>query len=249
MKTLANFRDIGHVLTNDNRTVVSGQFLRSGEVVSLSNEDKETLAKTYGVKWIVDFRSEDEVSEKPDDDIQGARYVSIDILGDVGNQGSSMADFIATDYNPETMMLTIYEELVTSKSAQKGYSEFLNLIMDYPNEPVLFHCFAGKDRTGFGAALILASLDVPMDTIVHDYLATNESRKEVNKELLKEMASQGVSTGKLEDMNTMLTVNDMYLKHAFDTIDKEYGSFESYVTNILGMKHTFFEDMKARYTY
>lgn len=248
MDTLVNFRDLGGIVTLDNKKVVNHQFLRSGEIVQISAEDKKELVKIYSLKKIVDFRGDTEVSQSPDDTISGVSYEHIDILGQTANQGAGLEELLNPKYNPQQAMMTIYEELVLSKDAQKGYSKFLSDFLTKPNEATLFHCFAGKDRTGFAAALILSSLNVSKEAIDEDYLKTNDSRKAANDAILNELKEKGASTKQLANMLVMLTVNKDYLDYAFELINQHFGSVENYFTDILKLPTTFSKDMQTLYT-
>lgn len=248
MDTLVNFRDLGNIVTLDNKKVVSHQFLRSGEIVNISEKDKETLTKIYGLKKIIDFRGDTEASQSPDDTLVGVIYEHIDILGESANQGASLEELLSPKYDPKKAMMTIYEELVLSENAQKGYSKFLSDFINQPNETTLFHCFAGKDRTGFGAALILHSLNVSRKAIEEDYLKTNESRKPANQAILAEMKEKGASEKQMSNMLIMLNVDKAYLDYAFELIETHYNSVENYFTTVLNLPETFSEDMKKLYT-
>src|SRR5258708_7219621 len=86
--------------------------------------------------------------------------------------------------------------------------------------PLLFHCTAGKDRTGFGAALLLAALGVPEDSIRADYMATNRLWRG-DPELAASLPPAVAAT--------LLTVNPAFLTAAFDAIDAAHGSLAAYL--------------------
>ena len=248
MNTLVNFRDLGDIKTLDNKTVINHQFLRSGEVVNISKEDKESLITTYQLKKIVDFRGDKEVSESPDDTLEGVLYEHLDILGESANQGASLEELLSPKYDPKQAMMKIYEELVLSETAQKSYSKFLSDFINQPKQSTLFHCYAGKDRTGFGAALILSSLNVSKEEIFIDYLKTNESRKPTNQKIFDEMKEKGATTQQLDNMEVMLTVDKDYLQYSFDLIDEHFGSLDNYFEQILHLPKDFAEKMQQLYT-
>ncbi|WP_326717626.1 tyrosine-protein phosphatase [Vagococcus jeotgali] len=249
IKTIVNFRDLGGITTNDGTKVVHHQFLRSDEVVDVSEADKKALVDTYKLKVIVDFRSQSEVEQAKDDDIPGVKYEYIDILADVTGKGASMDALLNPEAGAVESMMKIYEELVMSESAQKGYSEFLKAFIDHPNETTLFHCYAGKDRTGVAAALILSSLNVSRKNIMEDYLKTNELRKGANEKLLKELKEKGLPEAQIKQASIMLDVDRKYLEHAFSTIEKHYGSVSNYFVKALKLNHGFEEQMQKLYTY
>ncbi|MEF8764531.1 tyrosine-protein phosphatase, partial [Stenotrophomonas sp. A3_2] len=105
------------------------------------------------------------------------------------------------------------------------------------NLPLLFHCSAGKDRTGFGAALLLTALGVPWEHVVADYLATNALwRREIarNFEL-----PEGVK-------EALLSANALLLESAFAAISRNYGGTEAYLEQALGLDRAARAALRAR---
>jgi protein-tyrosine phosphatase len=106
---------------------------------------------------------------------------------------------------------------------QSEYKAFFQLLMDEKNTPLLFHCSAGKDRTGFGAALFLASLGVDKETIIQDYL--------LSKKYIEEKYSGFVAKNPV--LEPLMTVKREYIEAALDLIDKEYGGMGNYLSHYL----------------
>lgn len=248
MKSLVNFRDIGNIPTVDGRTVKSGFFLRSGEVVNVENTVIDCLLNEYRLRTIVDLRGKKETTERPDDKIVGVDYVNIDILKDVKGQGASFEELLQGSHSADKGMFDLYEELILTKGAKKGYQQFLEMIVSNPENPILFHCFAGKDRTGLAAALILGSLGVSKDLIFKDYLLTNELRKPANQQIIDQLKTQGLTDDQLQEVLVMMNVDQRYLDHSFKIIDQEFGGFEKYIVDELNMSASFFDEMKNAYT-
>lgn len=237
MKTLVNFRDIGGYKGADGREIKYKKLLRSGEVRKLSDEDKITLLNEYKLKKIIDFRSDNEVKNAPDDKINGVEYKQIDILGELAGNTSSSEDMSknATIKTASEIMKEIYVNLVVNKNSQKSYIDFLNIVKNLEDGSLLFHCFAGKDRTGFGALIIMKILGVKDDDIFEDYLKTNEQRTEANKIIVDELAKTGASKEEIETMEQLMKVDISYLEEAYNAIYKNYSSFDGYLTNILNV--------------
>lgn len=248
METLINFRDLGGIKTIDGTIVKHHQFLRSGQLSNLSDEDKKKLANVYKLKKIYDFRSDKEVSQSLDDVIEGAEYKHLDILGDGVSQGAGVEDLLNPKYSPNDSMINIYSQLVLSEVAQNNYSRFLKSFIDKPHKCTLFHCYAGKDRTGFGAALILSSLNVSRKNIFVDYLKTNELRKTANEVIIKELEKKGASEQELDQIRIMLTVKKEYLEHSFDIVEQNFGSVSEYFTDVLRLPQDFEKKMQVLYT-
>ena len=112
----------------------------------------------------------------------------------------------------------------TSDEGRERYRELFRLLQETDDAAILFHCSAGKDRTGMGAALILYALGVPEQTVMEDYLASN-----------------GYLAGKYSryaerfpQLKGMLEVKPNYLSAGIDSIRTAYGSVETYLREELG---------------
>jgi len=111
------------------------------------------------------------------------------------------------------------------------YKIFIHKIADNNNLPLLFHCTAGKDRTGLGAAIILLALGVPKETVMQDYLLTNTyTRGEVEKNVVAHAAHWKVP---IKAMQTVAMVEERFLMEALNTINKDYGSMDNYLREAL----------------
>ena len=152
-----NFRELGGYETNSGKKIKMHKLLRTGNLADLSPFDKQFLTD-YGVKYDVDFRSKEEVERQPDRVPDGVEYIydpvfsedltnSSKSINDLNTQASDDADF---GFNH---MHYAYEDMIESESAQKAYRKFFDVLLknDVEGESVIFHCTAGKDRTGFGA--------------------------------------------------------------------------------------------------
>ncbi|MBQ5658563.1 MAG: tyrosine-protein phosphatase, partial [Peptococcaceae bacterium] len=116
------------------------------------------------------------------------------------------------------------------------YREVMNVVMDPAQVPFVQHCTSGKDRVGAGSATILMALGVPRETIIEDYLLSNENQISANK------LSSGAVTGGMEitpemmKMFAVLTkVHKEYLEAFFATIDAKFGGTEGYLKQGLGL--------------
>lgn len=232
MDSLVNFRDIGGFVGKNGKRVALKRLLRSGEVVGLSDEDKRTLVADYKLADIVDFRGDVEVRERPDDVFDDISYHHIDILKDLLNDDAGKSGLTQID-DPKLHMKQLYAEMVELSSAKKGYHDFFKKLLETKDGSTLFHCYAGKDRTGLGAALILSILGVSQEDIFTDYLKTNGQRKEANDAIVNEYRKEGYSDKELDSIEEKLYVRKDYLEEAFRVINENYGSVERYVTDAL----------------
>jgi protein tyrosine/serine phosphatase len=111
------------------------------------------------------------------------------------------------------------------------YKQFFQTLKNEANFPLLFHCSAGKDRTGFAAALLLSLLGVDREIVINDYMISAKNVREKYApyvELIKQR------TGGRGDIEPLVTVKREYIEAAFTRIDDEWGGIENYLTNKMG---------------
>lgn len=237
---LVNFRDIGGIKTNDGHLVKTKRLLRSGEIVNVDQKSKEELVSDYQLKQVIDLRSQAEVSERPDDPILGVDNINIEVMKGAKTNGVTLHDLARigkVDY-VENHMLSVYEELVLDPIAQKSYGQFLDLLLKNQTGSTLFHCFAGKDRTGVAAALILWLLDVDDDDVMKDYLKTNVDRKAANDIIIGEYQKFGYEREALDALEISLYVKEEYLKKVSELVHDNYGNIFDYAEKALDFNYS-----------
>lgn len=244
-QNITNWRSLGGLVSANGKTVKDGLLFRCGQLFDLTAEQKETVQNKYHIKKLIDFRGEDERKEYPDYLWPGVDYIVLNVLADADTNQASVDEIISANNQVVQDMLTTYEELALLSSVRKGYHRFLMSLVNKP-VPVAFHCFAGKDRTGVAAALILKTLDVSDDQIFADYLKTNTARKEANEEILAYLKDK-LTKEQLQNVAIALTVKREYLEKYFEAINKHYGDFESYLTKGLMLPANFKKRMQEIY--
>ncbi|GFH41600.1 aldo/keto reductase [Lactococcus hodotermopsidis] len=247
MKTLVNFRDLGAYQTVDGRKIKPAKLLRSGQPVGLAENDKEKLVQDYQLRQIIDFRSSSEIAKKPVDSMNQVNYHNIDLMKDVETGNSSLGDLMrnGTVDEVDEAMLTVYGELVMNESAQKGYADFLAKIVAQETGAVLFHCFAGKDRTGVGSALVLSLLGVSYDDMMRDYLLTNVLRQADNAKMVAEAKAEGKNAEQLRALERIMSVDEMYIKETFTKIRDNFGTVQEFASQALDFNLNRQNDLKA----
>jgi Protein tyrosine/serine phosphatase len=218
-----NFRDLGGYKTVSGKTVKWGKVFRSEEMSSLTPSDLDYL-NNIPLRTVVDFRSEEEIYESPDK-IPASVTDCYELTINPGRH-SSMTDIsMLTTENGEGFMKEIYCSFVTEKAIIDRYKFFFLLLQKESKMPLLFHCTAGKDRTGMGAALFLASLGVDEETIFEDYILSNKQLEDKYKSIIE----------RIPQLIALLEVRPQYLQAGFDQIKKDHTSIENYILNILGV--------------
>jgi protein-tyrosine phosphatase len=168
--SLFNARDLGGKPTTDGAVTRTRSLVRADDLAQLSPEGLEALAD-YGIETVLDLRWPEEIAAAPSPVPQllpGVRYLSVSLLAD------SPADWIARGgiCAKERWKCTVLERL------QPQVRETLAAIAAAAPGPLLFHCVAGKDRTGVIAALLLALADVAPAAIAADYAASAENLRD-----------------------------------------------------------------------
>ncbi|KRL00565.1 tyrosine-protein phosphatase [Liquorilactobacillus capillatus] len=240
---ITNFRDIGGYQTADGH-LKSGIFFRSGELYNLKPQNITFLNDTLHLKKIYDFRRPEEINSRPDTSIDKILYENINLLSSPRKANPSLKNMVIAT-NIEEHMLSVYSELVLSPASQKGYHQFLVEILNN-TDPIVFHCFAGKDRTGFAAALLLKIAGASDADIFEDYLLTNQARKKENAQILARF-QQKLPPEKLTALDISLNVKAAYLAHAFTLIKQRYGSFDTYLEKGLQLPSSYISQFRNLY--
>jgi protein-tyrosine phosphatase len=211
-----NARDLGGYASADGNHVKWGMIFRTGDLKELTDTDLNYLNQIQ-IKTIIDFRDSSEVASAPDKvpvSVVNQFYLPI--------QPGNVVDL--NEITPEVaphILVDVNKMLVSD--FQPEYKAFFQLLMNENNAPLLFHCSAGKDRTGFASALFLASLGVDTETIIQDYL--------LSKKYVEEKYSDFVVENPV--FEPLMTVKREYIEAALDLIDKEYGGMGNYLTHNL----------------
>ncbi|MEV4257780.1 tyrosine-protein phosphatase [Spirillospora sp. NPDC049652] len=222
-----NLRDVGGYRTADGHWVRMGVFYRSNKLSDLDAADQATLAADK-IRLVVDLRNLQERLDAPDKLPTGASYKVADLIdvtkGLPTGDGLTLALLLAL---PKLLSSTKdaeqnlgYRLMVNAPSARAAYRDLLTSLAAQPDS-ALFHCTAGKDRTGWGAAVLLTILGVDRATIYNDYLASNTY-----------YGSDSVRAN--------------WLDAAFAEVDRSFGSFDNYVRQGLGVSDATIASLKTR---
>ena len=248
MESITNFRDLGGLKNRHGQTIIPKKLLRSGELSRVSLHDQERLLNEYHLETIVDLRSLDEVSERPDKVFNNADYVHIDIFKSIHDEGAGLEDFIkiGSAKRARAYMYDIYYTMTINPGAQAGFTKMIETALSVSEKnSFLFHCFAGKDRTGISAALLLEILNIPKETIYQDYLATNQLRVQENQEILQLAKDNGATQKITEALQIALNVETEFLDTFYQTVTKEFGNIDAYLTNVLHISPRMQQDLRT----
>lgn len=217
-----NFRDLGGYAGHGGRPLRWRRLFRSDHLGALTEQDLQVLGELQVLR-VCDFRG---ASERMSAAclIAGAQVHSLPIEPTVVQRLSSMLEAGHKPGESEVvaLMQQTYRDFVRHNTPRFA-ALFGHLLAS--DAPLVFHCTAGKDRTGFAAALILHALGVPREVILHDYLLTNE--------LLK--PGRGNHTVPPEIAAVLFRVQEPFLAAALQAVEEDHGSLDHYLASSLGM--------------
>jgi protein-tyrosine phosphatase len=231
----SNFRDLGGYPARNGRTVRWRHIFRSNHLGHLTDDDV-AVVRGLGVKSAFDFRGSEEreaaLCVMPEVSVHSlpVEPTVVAALRAIAAAGTP----ISTDHAVEVMRGS-YRSYVQDNTP-RFRRLFAHLLED--SAPLVIHCTAGKDRTGFACALILHTLGVSQDLIAEDYLLTNRyyRRDPANGSDLPE-----------DVKNVLGTVQASFLGAAFEAIDADYGGLDSYLRDGLGLGNPERAALEARY--
>lgn len=222
----------------------SGMVTRHGVVfrsARLGETNTDALVQ-LGVRTVIDLRSGTERLHQPSAVPEGVRIVVADVLatrpGDIAAEfAQALADpeYAAkalSDGSAEQHMLKTYRFFVLDDAARAAYRTLVETIADPANRPVLFHCTAGKDRTGWAAALLLWLAGTAVRDIETDYLAVNPAVDELFASVYALAERHGLAR---EHLKPVLQVRASYLGEALRTVTEHFETVEKYLTRGLGI--------------
>jgi protein-tyrosine phosphatase len=213
----SNFRDLGGYIALDGRPVRWRTLFRSDHLATLTPEDQAALAR-LGLVRAYDFRGVKERAAVPYE-LAGIASHSLPIEPTVVQR---MKDLLETGHR-----LTAQETVALMQETYRAFvsdngPRFADLFTDLLDNdaPLVFHCTAGKDRTGFAAAMILLALGVPRPVVMQDYLLTNE---------LLRMDSAPAYGVPMEVMQVLWRVQADFLDAALHAVDADHGGVDAYL--------------------
>lgn len=247
MDGLVNFRDLGGYLTEDGRRTRWGRLLRSAAHDGLTDRDVAFL-QHIGLKTVVDYRNSFEETEHPDREIAGVSYQHLRPFEErnATNVMDSQQFRQGSAEDAARMLEDCNRSLASQPLCNKAYQGLVRIALDPAQVPMVQHCTAGKDRVGVGSATLLLALGVPRETIMADYLLSNENRISANKLNMRNEDTQ-LSLEQLKMFEALTKVHEEYLGAFFDEIDKVWGGTEGYLKKGLGLTDDDLDRMKELY--
>ncbi|XZG68781.1 tRNA adenosine(34) deaminase TadA [Chitinibacteraceae bacterium HSL-7] len=250
---LGNLRDLGGLKTADGRSVRHGLLFRADQPGA--HVDAQALV-ALKLGLVCDFRSDAELDRHPDVLPDGVAYWHGDALaGSATSAHASSLEALLADPERVNALLgggrihdflcELYRDLVRTEAAQRVYGDWLRRLDGEGAFPLLFHCTAGKDRTGWAATLLLTVLGVPHEAILRDYLASHVPSLNKFAPLIERAVAHGVER---EVVDALFGVDARYLKAALHEVKRVSGTVPRYLHEVLGVDEALAGRLRERLT-
>ncbi len=209
--------------------------------IGMSAEDIKKIAP-LGLKTDYDLRVTAEAKAAPDELPANVRRRPLNVMADLNTatppdfnvllRKPKEANVVLGDGKVDALFSEGYRDFVRLPSARRAYRTLFISLADGRNLPAVFHCAGGKDRTGWAAAALLTLLGVAKETVIADYMRSNENNLPKSASVIDGFAAAG---GDRAIAEAIFGVKPEYLAASFDEMHKRYGTIEAYFANGLGI--------------
>ena len=250
LEGVGNARQLVGYVGEGGRKVKDAVLLRTAALGGATEDDIRRLAEDYHLGEIVDLRMTREIEKSPELVMDGVKNVNLLIIDEEAlareSQKLSPEDqelLKDSDIGGKLMIYMklgvvgdqMYVNFLSHDAGKKGYAQMFDDLLALPEgKSLLFHCTQGKDRTGCAAMLILSALGVDEETIMADYLLTNEFNAKLIEEQRQQLKDAGVAE---EDLDGVMIIKDQVfpqtMTNALDWMKENYGSVRGYITQEL----------------
>ncbi len=226
-----NLRDLGGYRTQDGSSIKWRKIFRAGLLGEFESSEIRKM-KALQLQSICDFRTIAEQTNEPDQwcDLETLNRFPLPIgEGRVDKLDWLKVKSLGTEKNH---YLYKANRSYVLREAHR-YKAFFEILLNEDNYPLLYHCTAGKDRTGFATFLLLSALGVDRKTIIEDYLLTNQYMGEFAQRHLDKLSQKlEIDT---DNIKSIFQAKRIYLEGALDAIETEYQTVENYLTTALNI--------------
>lgn len=248
-----NVRDLGGYFTEDGHSVRWGKAFRGDDLSGLTPDAVASL-DTAGVRTIIDFRGPDEIAADGSAPVSAStETVNIPVLDPATQTLAEALTGVLRGGDPavvEEMLGNGESQRIKDESfvsqlqqpeAMAGYSQALQLIAESP-DAVVFHCTAGKDRTGMMSAFLLGILGVPDETIIEDFVLSNQYLEGHYAKTYAFLDGAGVDVDLIRPLTEQSASN---IQPVLDEVHNEYGGWDAFALEVLGLDSATVEQLRS----
>lgn len=240
IKNGINFRDLGGIKTIDGRQIRSGLLYRSGAFSLITQQEQFFLANQLNLHYVLDYRDPDEIERNPDKLWQNTYYINVpanplsntitaSLTSDLGNAHQTLKKNAPFDF-----MIKLYQLLPFNNAA---YQKLSSILLNSQGRPLVQHCAVGKDRTGVGVALTLFALGVSEETVMQDYLLTEQLLSDYCENLLSQYQHK-MTPDEFEKRKLIFAAKKEYLTAALNAIKTRHGTIDNWLSQEYQLNET-----------
>lgn len=239
LEHVCNCRDLGGMPCADGKRIKPGRLMRSAELHHASESDIDVLKRGHDLARVVDLRTAFEQKRQGDPlpEMAGVAYVSLrPIENERDLQGGGKDEFAVLRHLAEdtpAVFFKMYREMVSSSHSIQVFQRFLEMLLEAKDGATLWHCTQGKDRTGLAAMFAERALGASMEAIRADYLATNLFSKPEHEFVDALLRDIPIIERLQIDKEAATYAHMPYLDAALETIERQHGSLDDYIADVL----------------
>ena len=231
-----NFRELGGYEAADGRRVRRGVFFRAPALAGLKSLSDQERYRALGIRTVFDFRSSQERAAAPDPVFDGQTRVECNAIVSQGREVNfDLEDLFQNQERLQENLRMVDLQYAAMPFENPAYHRLLDALRA-DEGPFLFHCSAGKDRTGVAAMLILKLLDVPDETVVEDYLKTNRYCAGSREMIFRALEPKAGRDAALQVSQIAAGVKEENIRRAMEAVRARYGSFDAYFAEEFGIR-------------
>jgi protein-tyrosine phosphatase len=230
-----NFRDLGGYEALDGRKIKPGMLFRSDKLSHL-NEIGMTEISKLNLKVITDLRSDKERKQEPDQLPANVKYDVLPINDKpVDIRKLSRKIIMGRANEAEVMDLLDHRRFITNPAHRTSWGDWVKSLAEDESAPHLFHCTSGKDRTGYGAAILMLTLGVHKEVVMEDFLFSNQVLKGYNDATLTSIEDRVGKRESLETIRKIMGVSQETMEATFAQMEADFGSVDEFIRDGLGV--------------
>lgn len=231
---IVNFRDIHGYRSRYGETILPGKIFRGAALDHVTAEEIAYLEDTLGIRYILDFRDEQEAAQSPDRPFPKARYLRISALTADNPKGFNFADLLSGSPTKEQMAYLrkyLLDGYAVMPFDNEAYKVFFELLLKNDGA-VYFHCSAGKDRTGICAMLFMLALGMGERAVIREYLLSNRYLKEVTRAFYQ---AHGIPWYLRQYLAPLMKVSRQSIRLSLGEIRKRYSGYDRFLEAEYGL--------------
>lgn len=238
-----NTRDLAGLRSKDGRIIPAGRLIRSGAITHINSRSARILKDKYGVRCIVDLRTDGERKRHPVPALEGIEILHIPVLQnamlgiteDENSTAEKIKEVMNAGLSEKEFMARVYVDIITDKHAITAFRFFFGELLSRESGATMYFCSHGRDRTGIATMLLLSTLDIPMETIREDYLITPAQEKRQQRLISTLAFLHRITPEQAQFARDFAAPSAERFDNALRWIETLYGSVQNYLSRELGI--------------